>query len=155
MFALNLQRHSPFASLEWKDVFCGTLLNFCMSLPEICWKHNQIIIVFYCVFQHTHTLSNLYDLCFQISMNQKRKNPTFSYSYNPQDMKGKLTNTRTEIIVDPTPPQRSTHGELMNFTHKNLLRTHILDFKSRKTVYQFFEKTLDDWVQSKKKTRNT
>ena len=63
---------------------------------------------------HTHTLSNLYDLCFQISMNQKRKNPTFGSSYNPQDMKGKLAETHTEIIVDLTLPQGSTHGEFMN-----------------------------------------
>ena len=68
-------------------------------------------------------------------------------------MKGKLADTRTEIIVDPTLPQRSAHGELMNFIYKNLLRTHVLDFESRKTIYQCFEMTLDDWVQSKKSHR--
>jgi hypothetical protein len=39
----------------------------------------------------------------------------------------------------------------MNFTHKSLLRTCILDFGSRRTIYQFFEKTLDDYVKLKKK----
>jgi hypothetical protein len=47
-------------------------------------------------------------------MNQKHKNPTFGSSYNPQDMKGKLAETHTEIIVDLTLPQGSTHGEFMN-----------------------------------------
>ena len=43
-------------------------------------------------------------------MNQKHKNPVFGYSYNPQDMKGKLVNTHTKIIVDPISSQKSTHG---------------------------------------------
>ena len=45
-------------------------------------------------------------------MNQKYKNLIFGYSYNPQDMKRKLVNTHTKIIVDPT-----SSNQLMAYRH--------------------------------------